>query len=100
MVICVIFGFKWIISNVIFEYKSLLQENRENNKLSKEETQTLLNEYKQWNSQINAELSTLYDRLENLKNQLAQNETQIHGLKMDLQKVDNVLYDFSLYIKN
>ncbi|GAA5087061.1 hypothetical protein GCM10023210_09630 [Chryseobacterium ginsengisoli] len=65
--ICVIFGFKWMISNVVSQFKTLLIENRENHKQSIEMAEFSYKHSKESYLQIRAEVKDLQEKVEKLK---------------------------------
>lgn len=99
LVISVILSFKWIVNNVLDEYKALLKETRETNKNSIEEANAILNQYKEWNSQINSEIKVLYERVESLRKQVNEREVTIKELLVQTNQLENEFKEYNGKIK-
>ncbi|KOF03646.1 hypothetical protein OB69_04935 [Roseivirga seohaensis subsp. aquiponti] len=99
LIISVILSFKWVLKNVLDEYKALLRETRENNKNSIDDTHTILNQYKDWNTQINSEIRVLYDRIEILKKQLSERDLVIENLQSTTNKMQTEFEQYNNKIK-
>lgn len=100
LIISVILSFRWIVKNVLDEYKSLLKETRETNKNSIGEVNSILTHYKEWNSQINSEIKVLYERVELLQKQLSDRDMVIKDLQSKTSRLDKEFEEYNSKIRN